>query len=113
MVDPATAPKTTYIFYIVHPSYRRAAAPAEASRTVSNVSVPPGVESLQGRARVDALRPVWAVSVDAVALGVVVMVVSSYIMWYQLKSKRRGGILALALGFLSCALFAGALRLVG
>jgi hypothetical protein len=50
---------------------------------------------------------------DAVASGLIVMVVTSYIMWYQLKPKRRGGILALALAFLSCALFVAGLRSLG
>lgn len=35
---------------------------------------------------------------DAVASGLIVMVFSSYIMWYRLKPKRRGGIVALVLG---------------
>ena len=45
---------------------------------------------------------VWAMSMDAVAAGLIVMVFSSYIMWYRLKPKRRGGIVALVLGCISC-----------
>lgn len=56
------------------------------------------------------LTTVWALSMDAVGLGLVVMVFSSYIMWYRLKSKRRGGIVALALGFVTCGLFVAGLR---
>ena len=51
------------------------------------------------------LTTVWALSMDAVAAGLIVMVFSSYIMWYQLKPKRRGGIIALVLGFVSCIVF--------
>ncbi len=56
------------------------------------------------------LTTVWALSMDAVGFGLVVMVFSSYIMWYRLKSKRRGGIVALALGFVTCGLFVAGLR---
>ena len=51
------------------------------------------------------LTTVWAVSMDAVAVGLIVMVFSSYIMWYRLKPKRLGGIVALLLGFISCGAF--------
>jgi hypothetical protein len=37
-------------------------------------------------------------------------VFSSYIMWYRLRAKRLGGIVALMLGVLSCGAFLGALR---
>jgi len=56
------------------------------------------------------LTTVWALSMDAVALGLIVMVFSSYIMWYRLRAKRLGGIFALLLGFVSCGTFIGALR---
>jgi hypothetical protein len=47
------------VFYLVHGSaYRRAPDASDDSRTVTNVSVPPDIARLQGRARVDALRPV-------------------------------------------------------
>jgi len=47
------------VFYLVHALPKRAApAQVDASRTVSNLSVPAGAERLQGRARVDALRSV-------------------------------------------------------
>ena len=56
------------------------------------------------------LTTVWALSMDAVAVGLIVMVLGSYVMWFRLRAKRLGGILALALGFLSCGAFIGALR---
>ena len=51
------------------------------------------------------LTTVWALAMDAVAAGLIVVVFSSYIMWYRLKPKRRGGIVALLAGFASCGVF--------
>jgi hypothetical protein len=48
------------------------------------------------------LTTVWALAMDAVAAGLIVMVCSSYIMWFRLKTKRRGGLIALVLGLISC-----------
>jgi hypothetical protein len=56
------------------------------------------------------LTSVWAFSMDAVATGLIVMVVSSYIMWFRLRAKRLGGIVALFLGFTSCGAFIWALK---
>jgi hypothetical protein len=56
------------------------------------------------------LTTVWALSMDAVAVGLIVMVFSSYIMWFRLKPKRRWGIIVLALGFASCGAFLAGLR---
>jgi hypothetical protein len=53
---------------------------------------------------------VWALSMDAVAVGLIVMVLTSYIMWYRWKEKRRGGIIALVLGFVSCGALVAGLR---
>jgi hypothetical protein len=65
-----------------------------------------GVRAADTRnARDWTLTSVWAFSMDAVAVGLIVMVFSSYIMWYRLKPKRRGGIMALVLGFASCGAF--------
>jgi hypothetical protein len=55
------------------------------------------------------LTTVWAISMDAVAAGLIFMVLSSYIMWYRLKAKRLGGIIALVLGLVSCGAFVAAL----
>lgn len=47
------------MFYLVHGLAQRPAPGAsDASRTVANLSVPPDIARMQGRARVDALRPV-------------------------------------------------------
>jgi len=56
------------------------------------------------------LTTVWALSMDAVAAGLIVMVLGRYVMWFRLKTRRLGGIVALALGFISCGAFIGALR---
>ena len=57
-----------------------------------------------------ALTTVWALSMDAVAAGLMVMVFGSYVMWFRLKAKRRWGIVALLLGFLSCGAFVAGMR---
>jgi hypothetical protein len=56
------------------------------------------------------LTTLWALSMDAVAAGLIVMVLGSYVMWFRLRAKRLGGIIALTLGFLSCGAFIGTLR---
>ena len=55
------------------------------------------------------LTRVWALSMDAVAAGLIVMVFSSYLMWYRLKAKRRGGAIALFLGVVTCGAFVSGL----
>lgn len=57
-----------------------------------------------------ALTYVWAYSMDAVAAGLIVMVLSSVYMWFQLPQKRRMGGIVLALGCFSCGLFCVGLR---
>ena len=51
------------------------------------------------------LTKIWSFSIDALALGLLFMVLSSYYMWYGLMGKRRLGMIALALGMLSCGFF--------
>jgi len=58
------------------------------------------------------LTTVWALAMDAFAVGLIVMVLSSFYMWYCLKQKRRLGALLLALGFLTCGLFVVGLKLL-
>lgn len=46
------------VFYLVHGlAARPAPAVSDSTRTVTNVSVPTGIARMQGRARVEALRP--------------------------------------------------------
>jgi len=47
----------------------------------------------------------WVVAMDALAAGLIVMTIGGYYMWYRLKPKRALGVIALAAGFLGCALF--------
>lgn len=48
---------------------------------------------------------IWVLAMDALAAGLVVMVLGSYYMWWRLKPKRRLGFIVLATGFLSCGWF--------
>jgi hypothetical protein len=51
------------------------------------------------------LTSVWTFAMDALAIGLVIMVCGSYYMWYRVKPKRTLGALALGAGFFACALF--------
>lgn len=51
------------------------------------------------------LTTVWALSMDAVAAGVVFMVLTSFYMWWGLREKRKPGLVALALGSAVWGLF--------
>lgn len=57
-----------------------------------------------------ALTTVWAYSMDAVAAGLIFMVLSSLYMWWELPRKRVAGAVALALGTILCGLFCLGLR---
>ncbi len=57
-----------------------------------------------------ALTYLWAYSMDAVAAGLIFMVLSSVFMWLQLPQKRWIGAIILGLGCLSCGLFCLGLR---
>ena len=57
-----------------------------------------------------ALTTLWAFTMDAVAAGLIFMVLSSLYMWYELPQKRLPGAIALGLGTLICALFCVGLR---
>jgi hypothetical protein len=47
----------------------------------------------------------WSLAMDALSLGLIVLVVTGIYLWYRLGTKRLGGMLALALGVIGCALF--------
>jgi hypothetical protein len=57
-----------------------------------------------------ALTTVWALSMDAVAAGLILMVLSSLYMWWDLRQKRLLGAVLLGVGSLICALFCVGLR---
>jgi hypothetical protein len=56
------------------------------------------------------LTTVWAYSMDAVAAGLIFMVLSSLYMWWELPQKRLLGAVILSLGSLICGLFCIGLR---
>jgi hypothetical protein len=56
------------------------------------------------------LTSLWAYSMDAVAAGLILMVLSSMHMWFGLPQKRLLGAVVLGLGWLSCGLFCIGLR---
>jgi len=56
------------------------------------------------------LTIVWAYSMDAVAAGVIFMVLTSLYMWWGLAGKRLFGLVALGLGTAVCWLFVFGLR---
>lgn len=47
----------------------------------------------------------WVWAMDALAVGLIVMVLGSYYMWYRLKKRRTLGVVVLTAGFASCGLF--------
>jgi hypothetical protein len=52
------------------------------------------------------LTTIWVVAMDALSAGLLLMVLSSYYMWYRLKPKRRWGAISLAAGVVACGFFA-------
>jgi hypothetical protein len=56
------------------------------------------------------LTKLWAYSMDAVALGLIVVVISGLVMWWPLPGKRLGGLIALSSGVLGCGWFIFGLR---
>jgi hypothetical protein len=52
----------------------------------------------------------WALAMDALAVGLVFMVMSSLVLWYERPQRRWSGGFALLLGMLSCGLFCFGLR---
>jgi len=57
-----------------------------------------------------ALTTLWAYSMDAVAAGLIYMVLSSLYMWLRLPQKRLPGGIVLGLGCVTCGLFCAGLR---
>ncbi|MEJ7810239.1 MAG: PepSY-associated TM helix domain-containing protein [Gemmatimonadaceae bacterium] len=57
------------------------------------------------RTRDWVLTRIWSLAMDALAVGMVVLVLSGLYLWYRLAEKRRPGLVALALGVACCAFF--------
>jgi hypothetical protein len=57
------------------------------------------------------LTDIWAFSMDAVAVGLLIMVFGSYYMWWRLPRKRVWGLVALLFGWIMCGCLAVGLRL--
>ena len=51
------------------------------------------------------LTSLWVFAMDALAIGLIVMVLGSYYMWYRLKPRRTFGWIVLFSGFITCGLF--------
>jgi hypothetical protein len=59
-----------------------------------------------------ALTTLWAYSMDAVAVGLIFMTLSSLYMWFEIPQKRIPGAIVLLVGSLLCGLFCVGLRWV-
>jgi hypothetical protein len=51
------------------------------------------------------LTTIWVIAMDGLAVGLIVMVLGSYYMWYRLKRTHTLGWIALVSGFAACAMF--------
>lgn len=70
-----------------------------------------GVRANDARNQRDwALTTLWVLSMDAVSIGMVVMVFGGLYMWFVLPAKRIGGLVALLLGTAVCCVFVFGLR---
>lgn len=52
-----------------------------------------------------AVTRLWSLAMDALSLGLVVLIASGLYLWYRFPEKRRAGLVALTLGVVSCAFF--------
>jgi hypothetical protein len=57
------------------------------------------------RTRDWAVTRLWSLAMDALSLGLVILVASGLYLWYRFPEKRRAGLVALTLGVASCAFF--------
>jgi hypothetical protein len=51
------------------------------------------------------LTVIWSAAMDAIAIGLILMVLSGLYLWYRLERKHVFGLLSLGLGTLACVLF--------
>ncbi len=52
-----------------------------------------------------SLTKLWVLAMDALAAGLILIVLSSYYMWWRLRAKRGVGSICLAAGVLACGFF--------
>lgn len=64
-----------------------------------------GVAMDDGRTRDWMLTRVWSLAMDAVAIGLVLLVLGGLYLWYRLPAKRLPGLAVLAAGVACCAFF--------
>jgi Uncharacterized protein conserved in bacteria len=57
------------------------------------------------RTRDWALTRIWSFAMDALSIGLLVLVASGSLLWWRLPQKRGAGMVALSLGLLCCAFF--------
>jgi hypothetical protein len=55
------------------------------------------------------MTTVWVVAMDALAAGLIVMVLGSYYMWWRFKKRKALGIAMLSLGIVCCGVFVAGL----
>jgi len=53
---------------------------------------------------------IWALAMDALAVGLIFLAISSVVLWWERPQRRLAGGIALLLGLLSCGLFCFGLR---
>ena len=51
------------------------------------------------------LTRLWSLAMDAVAIGLAVLIVSGLYLWFRIRQKRIGGLIALTLGLVCCGFF--------
>jgi hypothetical protein len=55
------------------------------------------------------MTSMWVFAMDALSAGLIVMVLGSYYMWWRLKKRKTVGVVVLATGIASCAVFVSGL----
>ena len=55
----------------------------------------------------------WTLSMDALCVGLILLVLSSLYMWYQIEQKRRPGLMVFGAGLFCCGFFVFGLRWIG
>ncbi len=59
------------------------------------------------------LTRLWSLAMDALAVGLVILIASGLYLWWRLRQKRVGGMIALTLGVASCGFFLYGFGLLG